>query len=244
MSDKKLSVPEISVLVVLMVEAKEVSNLELKERHRGLTLDGKERRHLNELKLVDSWKDGRAFTHVLTDLGWARLAEELHAGTIPALPGSAGVMANAMLIGLQRFMVRTDHRLADIFQAHDNADAETSPVLAAQPEVGEVPTSAAVTASPASDATPEPASDIEARIRAAYVELAAKPGTKVSLTRLRPLLGDVTRSEVDDALTRMNRMLDVSIDPESNRKALSQQDRDAAVTIGDQEKHTLSIGER
>ena len=42
MSDKKLSVPELSALVVLMVEAEEVSNPELKERH-GLTLDGEER---------------------------------------------------------------------------------------------------------------------------------------------------------------------------------------------------------
>jgi hypothetical protein len=253
MSDKKLSIPEISALVVLMVEANEVSNPELKERY-GLTLDGKARRHLNELKLVDSWKDGRAFAHVLTDLGWARLTEELHAGTIPALPGSAGAMARALLIGLQRFMARTDHRLADVFQPHADSDAGASSVSAAEPEVStadpevdiEMPAPVAVAVSPAATATPEPksASDVEARIRAAYDELAREPGTWVSLTKIRPLLGDVTRTEVDDVLTLMNRMLDVNIVPESNQKTLSQQDRDAAVTIGDQDKHFLSIEAR
>jgi hypothetical protein len=239
MSDKKLSVPEISALVVLMVEAKEVSNPELKERH-SLTLDGKARRHLNELKLVDSWKDGRAFAHVLTDLGWARLAEELHAGTIPVLPGSAGAMARAVLTGLQGFMARTDHRLADIFQPHADPDTGASPVPATEPGADiEVSAPVAVAASPASAATPMP--DIEARIRAAYTESAREPGTWVSLTEIRPLLGDVTRAEVDDVLTLMNRMPGVNIVPESNQKTLTQQDRDAAVTIGDQAKHFLSI---
>ncbi|MDP9848287.1 hypothetical protein [Streptosporangium lutulentum] len=237
MSDKKLSIPEISALVVLMVEAKEVSNPELKEHH-GLTLDGKARRHLNELKLVDSWKDGRAYAHVLTDLGWARMAEELHAGTVPLLPGSAGAMARALLIGLQGFMKRTDHRLADIFQPRNDSDAGDSSVPAAESEV-EVSTPAAVAASPAPAATSTP--DIEARVRAAYTELAREPGTWVSLTKIRPLLGDATRAEVDDVLTLMNRMPGVNIVPESNQKTLTQQDRDAAVTIGDQAKHFLSI---
>jgi hypothetical protein len=240
MSDKKLSVPELSALVVLMVEADEVSNPELKERY-GLTLTGNERIHLNDLKLVDSRKVKRgAYAHVLTDLGWARMTEELHAGTVPLLPGSAGAMARALLIGLQRFMKRTDHRLADIFQPHDNSDAGASPVPATEPGVDiEVSTPAEVAASPTSAATPMP--DIEARIRTAYTELAREPGTWVSLTKIRPLLGDATRAEVDDVLTLMNRMAGVNIVPESNQKTLTQQDRDAAVTIGDQAKHFLSI---
>jgi hypothetical protein len=222
MPDTKLSVPEISALVVLMVEAQEVSNPNLQERH-GLTLSGKARLHLNDLKLVDSWKEGRAFMHVLTDAGRARLSEELQAGTIPALPGSAGAMARALLIGLQGFMKRTNHNLSDIFQPHDDSVVSASPAPTAEPEM-------------------VPELDVEGRIRAAYTELAPEPGTWVILTKLRPLLGDVTRAEVDDVLTRMNRMPDVNIVPESNQKTLTQQDRDAAVTIGDQEKHLLWIG--
>lgn len=103
----------------------------------------------------------------------------------------------------------------------------------------EVSTPAAVATPPASAATSMP--DIEARIRTAYTELAREPGTWVSLTKIRPLLGDATRAEVDDVLTLMNRMPGVNIVPESNQKTLTQQDRDAAVTIGDQAKHFLSI---
>ena len=51
-----LSVKERAVLFALMGEAREVSNAELAER-AGFRLDGKERRKLNDLKLVDSRKD-------------------------------------------------------------------------------------------------------------------------------------------------------------------------------------------
>ena len=64
----------------------------------------------------------------------------------------------------------------------------------------------------------------------------------MSLTRLRPLLADVPRVEVDAALRRMNRMPDVNLVPESNQKTLTPRDREAAVTIGDQDKHLREIG--
>ncbi|MEU0517753.1 hypothetical protein [Streptosporangium sp. NPDC006007] len=324
MPDRALSLPEVSALVVLMVEAREVSNPELKARY-GLTLDGKARLRMNDLKLVDSWKQGRAYVHMLTDAGWARLAEEFQTGTVPAPTGSAGAMIRALWTGLQGFLERTDHRLADVFQPRDVSASPTStepaptpepvtppepapapvPATAAEPEPTPEPvtlsqpvtTSQPVTASqpitalnseperepitmtqptaepgpvaalmPASEpgsvmATgptpetetetvagpapgPETETDIEVRVRVAYSELAGEPGTWVSLTRLRPLLGDVSRAEVDDMLRRMNRMPDVNIVPESNQKTLTQQDREAAVTIGDQDKHLLSIGVR
>jgi hypothetical protein len=202
---EKLSLPEISALLVLMSEAREISNPELKTLY-GLTLDGKERRNLNDLKLVDSSKRGRAFAHELTDTGWARLAEEIHAGI--AFPtGSMGAALRALLVGLERFRERSDQRYAEIFAR-------------------------------------EPFGDIEAQIRTAYTELSDKPGAWVSLTELRPLLGEATRAEIDDMLTRMNRMPDVNIIPESNQKTLSQRDREAAVIIGDQDKHLISIGAR
>ena len=148
-------------------------------------------------------------------------------------------MARALLIGLQRFMKRTDHRLADIFQPLDDSDAGDSSVPATEPEVRGVHAGRGGGFSRCRAATSMP--DIEARIRAAYIELAREPGTWVSLTKIRPLLGDATRAEVDDVLTLMNRMPGVNIVPESNQKTLTQQDRDAAVTIGDQAKHFLSI---
>lgn len=211
MRDNGLSLPEFAALVVLAVEAREVSNSELKERHK-LTIDGERRRKLNELKLVESWQPrrGRAFSHVLTDTGWARLAENLRSGTIPPQTGSSGAIARALLGALPRFMKRTDLRLSDIFQPEE------------------------VT----------PPGDLESRVRAAYAELAAGPGAWVSLTALRRLLGDVPKAQVDETLVLMERLPDVNLVPESNQKTLTPEDREAAVIVGEQDKHLLWIGER
>ncbi|WP_336207351.1 hypothetical protein [Nonomuraea sp. LPB2021202275-12-8] len=213
MSEQRLSLPEFSALVVLAVEAGEISNTELKER-RGLTIDGRKRLRLNELKLVESWKRGRTFVHVLTDRGWARLAEDLRAGSMPAMTGSAGVVARALLDWLPAYLKRSDQRLADVFQPLD--------------------------APPTDDAPP---ADLEARVRAAYAELAPEPGSWVGLAKVRSLLSDVPRERVDEALTRMERLRDVNLVPESNQRTLTPQDQEAAVIIGGQDKHLLWIGE-
>ncbi|MFI6175512.1 hypothetical protein ACIA8R_08245 [Nonomuraea sp. NPDC051191] len=124
MPDKGLSLPEFTALLVLAVEAREVSNSELKE-HYKLTIDRKSRLKLNDLKLVESRQPrrGRAFVHVLTDSGWARLAEDLQTGTIPPQTGSSGAVARALLEWLPRFMRRTDQRLSEIFQPEPDAPA-------------------------------------------------------------------------------------------------------------------------
>lgn len=235
MPDKALSLPEIAALLVLMIEAREISNVELQERH-GLTLTGIPRRNLNDLKLVESRKEGRAFVHVLTDAGWACLTDELRAGiVIPQRSGSAGTALRAVLSGLQGFMERSGHSLADVF-------AESTDPATTSSSGDPAPTTASSGDPAPSAATPAP--DVEERIRAAYRELASKPGAWVSLKEIRPLLGDVTRATVDEALVRMNRMPDVNIVPEANQKKLSREDRDAAVTIGEQEKHLLWIEAR
>jgi hypothetical protein len=205
MPDKGLSLPDFSALLVLAVEAREISNTELKELYK-LSVDGERRRRLNELKLVESRKQGRGYLHLLTDAGWARLNEDLRAGAIPPMTGSAGAMARALLAWLPRYMESTGRPLADLLYLPG-----------------------------------EPAS-LEDRIRAAYTELAPRPEAWVSLARLRPLLGDVPRAEVDAALVRMERLPDVDLVPESNQKTLTAGDREAAVIIGNQAKHLLWIG--
>jgi hypothetical protein len=224
MSEQNLSLPEFSALIALAVTAGEISNNELHERF-GLKIDGERRRRLNELKLVDSWKQGRQYVHMLTDQGTARLAEDLSAGLVPALPGSAGSIARALLGWLPLYLKHSDQRLADIFQPYDN------------------PGSSDGMAPPSAPEEPEELEELEARIRAAYAELAPRQGSWVGLARLRPLLGDVPRGQVDEALTRMERLPDVNIVPESNQKTLTPGDREAGVIIGGQEKHLLWIGE-
>jgi hypothetical protein len=209
---EKLSLPETTILLILMAEAQEISNPELKERY-GLTLDGKSRLKLNDLKFVDSRKVGRGFVHSLTDQGWVRCAAELSVTSPPARSGSAGAALYALLAGLGRYIERSNLSLAEVFG-----------------EVGGSPRQ--------SDA---PQLDLESRIRKAYRESAREPGGWVSLTELRSLLGGVAKADVDAALRQMNQLPDVNIVPESNQKTLTQADRDAAVRLGGQEKHLISI---
>ncbi|WP_424531363.1 hypothetical protein ACOZ38_15480 [Sphaerisporangium viridialbum] len=236
MSDDKLSLSETAFLLILTQEAGEVSNTELQERY-GLTLTGKERLHLNDLKLVESWKKGRAYVHVLTDAGWARLSEELRTGIAKPTGRVALVVYIALSVvlgGLHNYMGRTGNRLSDIF-----GQSSTPPSIADSPQVA---SSTEVEPVPARQPAPSADSAVEARIRAAYAELAEKPGTWIGLTEIRELISDLPRAAVDQTLRLMNRMPDVTLIPESNQKTLSQEDREAAVTIGDQAKHALWIG--
>ncbi|MEW9530202.1 hypothetical protein [Microbispora sp. NPDC049125] len=228
MADKPLSLPATCALLILMAEAREVSNPELEEKY-GITITGKERTALNDRKLVDSWKTGRSFTHTLTDSGWAHVAELFHDGLPIPKSGSPGAALRALVIGLQRHLHRSDGRLAEIF-AQDEDVIHPIPPDEITPSVPEVVSSSAP--------------DVEGLIRTAYEKLAAEPGAWVSLTRLRPLLGDAPRTEVDDTLRRMIGMPGVHIVPESNQKMLTDDDRNAAVTIGDQAKHLILIGAR
>jgi hypothetical protein len=239
MSEQKLSLPDFTALIVLAVETGEISNTELKKRF-SLTIEKKSRLKLNELKLVDSWKQGRTYVHVLTDRGWARLAEDLSEGSVPTLPGSAGSIARALLGWLPLYLRHSDQRLADVFQPYDDAPEDARSGGTGDAASSDTPTDFA----PSGIAQPWAPEDLEARVRAAYAELAPRPGSWVGLARLRPLLGDVPRGQVDETLIRMERLPDVNIVPESNQKTLTPGDREAGVIIGGQEKHLLWIGEK
>lgn len=82
---------------------------------------------------------------------------------------------------------------------------------------------------------------VEDRIRHAYASLTPRPGGWVSLTRLRTELADTPRADVDDALHTLFRTPGVSLIPEENQKVLTAADRDAAVVIGDENKHLIAI---
>jgi hypothetical protein len=114
MKGEDFSVKERAVLFALMGEAREVSNSELAER-AGFRLDGKERRRLNDRKLVDSRKVGRTYAHELTDAGWDWCATHLSEGP----RGRASSMEGALytvLGGLARYLEYSEQSLADVFQ--------------------------------------------------------------------------------------------------------------------------------
>lgn len=72
-----LTPAESALLMVLMAEAREISNPELQERYR-ITLTGKSREKLNNLGYVKSWKVGQPYVHVLDDKGWDRVHQGLN----------------------------------------------------------------------------------------------------------------------------------------------------------------------
>jgi hypothetical protein len=114
MAGDELKVSEIAVLLALMAEAREVSNVELKE-HYGFTLTGESKARLNRMKLVASRKVGRAFAHELTDPGWARCRDEL-AAPCPPRAGTAGGALYALLHGLERYLKANQLSLSDVFR--------------------------------------------------------------------------------------------------------------------------------
>jgi hypothetical protein len=113
MPSDRLSVKERAALLALLTEPHGLSNPEL-ERRIGFRLDGKERRHLNELKLVDSRKDGPAYVHELSDDGWRWCHDEFLAEA-GARPGSMERALYAILPFIRRHLDGHGESLADLF---------------------------------------------------------------------------------------------------------------------------------
>lgn len=89
-----------------------------------------------------------------------------------------------------------------------------------------------------------PAADtpsVDDRIRHAYTALTARAGAWVALTRLRTQLDDLPRTEIDRALSELYRSGAISLIPEENQKVLTPADHAAAVDVGSQAKHLISI---
>lgn len=223
-----LGLKERSGLLALMAAAGVASNPEL-ERVTGFRLHGTELEKLRARRLVDSHREaslpGRPLVHRLTADGWDWCTAELAADR-PPRAGSAGGALYAVLAGLQRYLTRSHLALPDVFRP----DGET-PAAAPRPQ------------EPPQEAPQEPpqALDLPGRIRAAYRKLARDPQDLVSLTQLRPLLGAAPRDEVDAALRRMSRARQANLVPQANQKTLSQADRAAAVRIGNEDCHLVSI---
>jgi hypothetical protein len=115
MSEERLTMRERAALLVLMAEARELTNAELRDL-AGFTLDGACRRRLNELGLVISTKAGRAYVHDLTDDGAVRCQTELSVQR-PSRAGYAGGALYVVLAGLRRHLEATGGTLGELFTA-------------------------------------------------------------------------------------------------------------------------------
>src|SRR5262245_21912278 len=115
MADKALTPSEKAYLMLLMAEAREVSNTEMTARY-GVSITGADRKGLLEQKLGTSRTLGRGFAHELTDLGWARCREEMASEyVVTRNVGPANPALHAVLAAVYRHMVKNDLSLADFF---------------------------------------------------------------------------------------------------------------------------------
>lgn len=207
---------QILALVVLMAEARELSSCEFNDL-AGFSLAGADRMKLENLGLVETDRSHRPISYQLTDKGW-RLVRELPRTTPPRAGGSTIRSLLTLLANVQRSLDRLQISHADFFN--------------------QTPGKAAPAPPPAQGTS---ADDPSTAVRAAYADLAKSPGDWVGLADLRDRLGGLNRETVDEALRRMVREDDVRIVPLANTKALLPRDRAAALRIGTEYNHALSI---
>jgi hypothetical protein len=212
MPSEKLSTKQRAALFALLAEAREVSNPQLRERF-GFVLDGKDRHRLNELKLVDSHKAGRSYIHELTDAGWRWCHDELF-GEPPAGSGTLTRATYGVLALVGGYLDRAGVSLADVAAANGAGAAREENAGGA---------------------------DVEAGIVAAYRVLAGEPGEFVRLAALRGRLGDISRTDTDEALAAMYRARRINLIPQSDQLTLTADDRESALRIGGEHKHLISI---
>ncbi|MDI9898178.1 hypothetical protein QM797_25945 [Rhodococcus sp. IEGM 1381] len=164
--------------------------------------------------LVEVDASKRPVTLELTDTGWKFCTDLM--GTEPADRSNGFDRALfTVLAGLRRWLDQSGSRPSEIFSPRRPEDQAVEQAKGT--------------------------ADIEASIRAAYARLAREPGSTVRLSRLRNELHDIPRTDLDDALARLRRASDVSLIPEENQKTLTDEERAAAVVVGNQQNHLLSI---
>lgn len=208
----KLSSNQVNALIVLMAEARELTNKEMDDLV-GFGLTGKDKDGLNDLGLVETDQSDKPFSHQLTDKGWRLMREHIHAAEPLKRKGNlaARTLSN-LLANLHRSLDRLHTPHGEFFKQ----------------------TGAPIVAVPVED-------DLESRIRSAYADLARAPGTWIGLADLRDRIADLDRRTVDEALRAMLTRPGVRIIPVANTKSLTDRDRTAALRIGEEDNHAISI---
>ncbi|WP_103339183.1 hypothetical protein [Amycolatopsis sp. CA-126428] len=208
----RLGHKQTAAMFTLMVLGREVPNQELAELV-GFTLTGTERTGLNKLGYVDSERTGpkRSYVHVLSDSGWAWCEKELAEDGPPPQRGQSP-LATALYVILGGLGEYLRRENKRLFEVFGAGQS----------------------------ANGGPPADLEERIRIAYRELVKEPRGWVGLVDLRPKLG-APAAEVDAVLKGLSRAGKVHLVPEDNRKALTAADHEAAIRIGGEDNHLLSI---
>jgi hypothetical protein len=212
MANNDLSEVQRNVLLALMIKAEALPNTAF-----GGSLKADKRKDLEKRGFIEIVGE-RPMSFELTQRGQDRALEEL--GAVPGTGTRELVMATIFDF-LRRLLDHTGADPRDLFRLRIAGSA-----LAPEPVAATAPVAAA---------------DIDKSIRLAYQSLVAKAGEYVMLDVLRDALPGVPRPDLDAALVAMNRASDVHLIPESNQKVLTPRQREAAVSVGNQQRHLLGI---
>jgi hypothetical protein len=212
----RLTPKQLGALIILMAEAREVSNKDMEEI-ANFRLTGDEWKTLRDRGLIDVRKVGQVLAFQLTERGW-RFCKQLHEAPVNVGNSTAARSIFVLLGGLHRSLDRLRVSHADFFKQ----SAEAAPI------------EDAVESSSVDG-------DVESRIRAVYQDLVSEPGQWLGLADLRDHLSGLDPSAVNDTLRAMAQMKGVHIIPAATSKALETRDREAALRMGGEDHHALSI---
>ncbi|WP_336217052.1 hypothetical protein [Nonomuraea sp. LPB2021202275-12-8] len=215
MSDD-LSPADYAILVLLQIEDREISNTELNKLY-GVRLVSPAYEKLNAAGYVVSKTDRRPYRHSLADKG-------------------ARVLGKPLVLGEEQ---------AEAAGRRSTSEKQLWAALAAKHQEN-LDLRAAVGDADRSDdgARSQDLRSLDERIRAVYDQVADDPGDWVSLTKIRSLLGDVSKADLDKALEQMLGAPDVRLESEIHRHRLGKREKEASVRIGGEDRHKLAIGLR
>jgi hypothetical protein len=212
MADVSLSLPERSALLALMTIVKEASNTDVHAKY-NFKIDKNVRERLIELGYITAYQARELRNTYVHELTERgwRHCREEFTAEFPMGAHKAYRLLGGILHGVEQFMNRSHFEVADVFASPEN-------VVNAQ-----VPAT------------------VDEQIHSVYDSLAARPGAWLGLARLRDALPEVSRDEIDEALLRLDLQPQIYLISEANQKTLSPADRKAAIHIGGEDKHLLSI---
>lgn len=87
----------------------------------------------------------------------------------------------------------------------------------------------------------QPREKTRAEIMAVYSQLVSRPGEILSLVKLRGNLPHIKHDELTEVLKQMDRERLIHLDPDPNTKAIPKSGHDAAIRLGGEDKHFISI---
>lgn len=183
------------------------------------------RRPLEREGWIRTTKRGRANVIEVTDKGWDAGGAALHALLPEDVEGASAVL-RAVLERLSAYMAAREIALADLLGPQGGPSSTSGPAIG----------------SGFGARGGEEASNLPARIRAAYLDVTGgRLNTRALLKNLRPHLSDVSEAVLDAALKAMQTEGAARLYRIDNRAEITEADRAAAVEIAGEPRHILWI---